>query len=172
MEVTLRPLAEIDGPTVVAWRRRPDVHEQLFVQEPPTLESHRKWYLEYQVSKDRREYVILADGRPVGTIGLSRIDGQNARAEYGILIGDPNARGRGIARAASLRLLAEAFGALGLARVYLHVFPENHVALRLYEGLGFRREGVLREHAVKDGRRRDVLVMGILARDIRELGGR
>jgi UDP-4-amino-4,6-dideoxy-N-acetyl-beta-L-altrosamine N-acetyltransferase len=159
-------LAEGDGPLVVRWRNRPEIHSQLFAQHPPTLEGHRRWFAEYSQSNDRREYVIEEGGQPAGTIGLAHIDWDNGRAEYGILIGEPNARGRGLAASASRQLLREAFGSLGLSRIYLHVLPDNAAAIRLYERLGFRREGLLREHAIKDGRRRDVVVMGLLARDL------
>jgi UDP-4-amino-4,6-dideoxy-N-acetyl-beta-L-altrosamine N-acetyltransferase len=174
--VTLRPLAEEDAAQVVAWRRLPEVHRQLFADEPPTLEGHRRWFARYQAGIDRQEFVILAGGVAVGTVGLSHIDPGQRRAEYGIVIGEPAARGRGVARAASQLILARAFGPLALSRVFLHVFLDNTPALNLYRRLGFQREGVLRAHAFKDGAARDVMVMGLLSSEfspgaVEEAGG-
>jgi UDP-4-amino-4,6-dideoxy-N-acetyl-beta-L-altrosamine N-acetyltransferase len=160
--VSLRPLAAQDAELVVAWRSRPDVHDQLFAVRPPTLESHRAWFESYARGSDRRELIILVDGRPAGTVALAQIDLTHRRAEYGILIGEPWARGTGAAEAASRLLLAMAFGELDLERVFLLAFEDNQAALRLYERLGFRREGLLRSHVIKDGRPRDVVVMGLL----------
>jgi putative acetyltransferase len=49
--------------------------------------------------------------------------------------------------------------------VYLHVFPDNEAAIRLYERVGFAREGVLRRHVSKRGRSRDVVVMAAVRDD-------
>lgn len=167
MTVQLRPLSEDDAALVVAWRSQLDVHSQLFAAEPPTLEAHRAWFGRYAEARDREEYVIIDGDRPVGTIGLSHIDRANRRAEYGVLIGDPLARGRGVARAASVLVLDRAFGPLALNRVFLHVFSDNPAAIALYARLGFKREGVLRQHVVKDGAARDVVAMGILAGEMK-----
>jgi UDP-4-amino-4,6-dideoxy-N-acetyl-beta-L-altrosamine N-acetyltransferase len=163
MTVRIRPLEAGDAEMVVAWRGRPDVHREFFSDEPPTLESHRQWFESYRQRDDREEFLILDADRPVGTVGLSCIDRRHQRAELGVLIGEPSARGRGIAEAASRLILARAFDMLGLQRVYLHVFPENDSALRLYGRLGFQPEGLLRKHVIKDGVFRDVAVMGVLA---------
>jgi RimJ/RimL family protein N-acetyltransferase len=106
--------------------------------------------------------VERASGQSVGTIGLSRIDLVNRRAEYGVLIGEPGARGKGLAAEASRLLLAYAFETLGLRRVYLHVLARNADALRLYRRVGFQPEGVLRQHVRKGDDFLDVAVMAAL----------
>jgi UDP-4-amino-4,6-dideoxy-N-acetyl-beta-L-altrosamine N-acetyltransferase len=165
VRVALRPLAADDAELVVAWRSRPDVDSQLFSQ-PPTVESHRRWFNDYQNRTDREEFIVLLEGRAVGTVGLSHIDRENRRAEYGILVGETAARGSGVGAAASRLILARAFGPLSLSRVFLHVFPDNAPALRLYERIGFKREGLLRSHVVKNGVARDVVAMGLLAAEL------
>ncbi len=162
--VLLRPMADEDTDDVVRMRSEPSVHAQVFSAEPPTRESHRRWLDQVRAGGDRQEFMIVdrASGRSVGVIGLSHIDRANRRAEYGVLIGDAGARGKGLAAEASRLLLDHAFRTLGLTRVYLHVLVDNEPALRLYERVGFRREGLLRQHVVKDGRLRDVIVMGVL----------
>ena len=162
--VRLRPMADGDTDEVVRMRSEPDVLGQLFSAAPPTRESHRRWLDAVRASDDRQEFMIVdrVSGRSVGTIGLSHIDRRHRRAEYGILIGEADARGKGLASEASRLLLDHAFRTLALNRVYLHVFSDNEPAIRLYERVGFRREGVLRGHVYKDGRFRDVVVMGAL----------
>jgi RimJ/RimL family protein N-acetyltransferase len=59
-------------------------------------------------------------------------------------------------------LLRHAFLDLNLNRVGLEVLADNEQAIRLYERVGFRTEGRLRSHVCKEGRFKDVLVMGIL----------
>lgn len=162
--VVLRPVDERDTDDVVRWRAEPAVAAQLFSERPPTRAEHLAWLARLRPDGDRREFIIVerAAGRAVGTIGLSQLDRRYRRAEYGLLIGEPAARGKGMAAEASRLLLQHAFTALGLNRVYLHVLADNDAALRLYGRLGFASEGVLREHVYKDGRFRDVVVMGMV----------
>lgn len=163
--VTLRRMTVDDTDTVLRLRSDASVLTQLFSDAPPTREAHLRWLADVEARSDRQEFVIVEreSGRAVGTIGLSQIDRRHHRAEYGVLIGEPAARGKGLAAEASRLLLRYAFGELGLHRVFLHVLADNEPALRLYERLGFKTEGCLRQHVSKAGRLRDVIVMAVLA---------
>ncbi|MCZ7546462.1 MAG: GNAT family N-acetyltransferase [Anaerolineae bacterium] len=79
----------------------------------------------------------------------------------------PAQLGQGYGRAAIALALAFAFDELNLHRVQLTVFSYNTRAIALYEGLGFRREGVYREFLHRDGARHDMLLYGLLAREWR-----
>ena len=162
--VLLRQMSREDAADVVRMRAEPDVQAQLFSAGPPTIEEHLQWLAAMEARGDRHEFMIVerASGRSVGTIGLSHIDRVNRRAEYGVLIGEPGARGKGLAAEASRLLLGYAFGTLGLRRVYLHVFARNADALRLYRRVGFHPEGVLRQHVRKGDEFLDVAMMAVL----------
>lgn len=159
--VQLRRMGPQDAAAVVRLRSDPDVQAQLFSERPPTVAEHLRWLADVDARGDRHEFMIVerTSGQSVGTIGLSRIDPRHRRAEYGVLIGEPGARGKGLASEASRLLLDYAFRTLGLVRVYLHVFADNAAAVRLYERVGFLREGLLRRHVYKGGRFRDVVAM-------------
>lgn len=163
--VSLRRMTAEDTDTVVRLRSEPGALAQLFSDAPPTREAHLRWLADVEARGDRHEFMIVdrETGQCVGTIGLSQIDRRHRRAEYGVLIGEPDARGKGLAADASRLLLRYAFGELGLHRIFLHVLADNEPALRLYERLGFKTEGCLRQHVSKSGRWRDVIIMAILA---------
>lgn len=153
-----------DTDDVIRMRREPSVLAQLFSDKAPAREEHLRWLERIQVQGDRQEFIIVerGTGRSIGTIGLSNIHPKHRHAQYGILIGEIDARGKGLALEASRLLLAYAFDKLGLQRVYLHVFADNEQALHLYRKVGFEEEGRLRQHMYKDGRFRDVVVMAMI----------
>ena len=82
-----------------------------------------------------------------------------------IAIGDPARRGQGYGAEALRLLLRYAFDELNLYRVQLTVFSYNPGAIRLYEKLGFVREGVFREAVHRDGARHDMILYGLLRRE-------
>jgi len=157
--IYLRPLADNDTDLVLHWRADPLVARQLFSERPPTRAEHEAWLRNMRAAGDRFEFVIVSkDGnRPCGTVGLSRITAREA--EYGVMVGEPDCRGRGIALEASEVLLDFAFDCLGLESVSLKLFADNASAQRLYLRIGFTAGPVHGGDQVKDGVRRSIAVM-------------
>jgi RimJ/RimL family protein N-acetyltransferase len=58
-----------------------------------------------------------------------------------------------------------AFSELNMHRIQLTVFSYNERAIALYERLGFRREGTHREQILRDGKRYDMYLYGLLRRE-------
>jgi N-acetylneuraminate synthase len=156
----LRPLAFHDTDHILRWRSDPEVAAQLFSERPPTRAEHEAWYAASQNRTDAREFVIALTNsdRAVGTISLRHIDPAAGSAEYGIMLGERECRGKGIAREASELLLEYGFETLGLRRVSLSLFSDNASALRLYQRLGFR-ESPDRGDCLKNGVRRATTFM-------------
>jgi RimJ/RimL family protein N-acetyltransferase len=103
----------------------------------------------------------LEDDRMVGDIGLGIAGWPQADAFVGIALGDRNLWGKGYGTDAMNIILRYAFQELNLRRVTLNVFEYNPRAVRSYEKVGFRQEGRVRGALLREGRRWDMLYMGI-----------
>ena len=101
----------------------------------------------------------------IGNINLRNIDWTARMAEVGIFIGEAEHRSKGYGLQAIRLMLRHAFNDLGLLRLYLTVFEDNHRAIRVYEKCGFVVEGRLRKHAYKLGQFKDLIFMGICKGD-------
>jgi RimJ/RimL family protein N-acetyltransferase len=76
--------------------------------------------------------------------------------------------GAGIGRPVLRQLCQIVFNELGANRLWLDVFEENLRARHVYETVGFRQEGILREAMLdRTGRLRSLVIMSILAREYR-----
>jgi RimJ/RimL family protein N-acetyltransferase len=112
------------------------------------------------IRRHRHAAVFVAEeaGRIVGRLSVSR-DPHPASvhvADLGLMVSREDRR-RGIGLA--LMEAAETWArAVGVRKLELHVFPHNEAALRLYEKLGYEREGLRRHHY----RRGDDLLDAIL----------
>jgi ribosomal-protein-alanine N-acetyltransferase len=109
--------------------------------------------------------IELADGdsagQIIGTCTLAHIDPVNRRGELGFALGRSH-WGHGYARTAAAAVLAFAFEQLQLHRVSADTDPRNAASIRTLEKLGFRREGLLREHYHVTGEIQDALLFGLL----------
>jgi len=130
--------------------------------------DHVYWFDEFRKDPDRAGRIITENGQPAGFLTLTGLLGRHRRAAWGWYIGEAAARGRGAGRAAQALGLDLAFNLLGLEKVWAEVLADNGAALKAQAAAGFRREGYLREHVIKDGRRQDVVLLAILAPEWRE----
>lgn len=97
--------------------------------------------------------VLRHSGVHVGNVRLGTIDWQAGSARFGIMLGDPAARGIGLGGEIMALIESFAFHTLGLAQLRFPVVEANEAAMKLYAGRGFTVEGPwLGEVFVKNGR--------------------
>ncbi|KAK4541135.1 hypothetical protein LTR36_008209 [Oleoguttula mirabilis] len=108
---------------------------------------------------------------PIGAIFLDQLKpalAHHRHAEIGINI-VPAYQGLGYGNEAIRWISRWAFRSAGLHRVSIRAFSYNEGAVRLYEKLGFQKEGVSRESVWFEGRWWDGVQFGMLAREWREM---
>jgi RimJ/RimL family protein N-acetyltransferase len=141
----LRLLEERDLPLTLAWRNQDHVRRWFFSPAAITPGEHRAWYAGYRRRDD--DFVLIIERRgatpgPIGQIALYHVDSKAKTGELGrLMIGPPEALGKGLAREAAGALLAAARERLGLEEVHLEVYAQNARAIAVYAACGFRVVG-------------------------------
>ncbi len=107
-------------------------------------------------------FAVRHAGQLIGLVNLDGLDWTNSHAEIGIALTSPDARGQGLAAEALRLLMGYAFHELGLRRLWARVIEDNRASIRLFERAGFQPEGRLREHVLRGGQNRDMLIYGLL----------
>ncbi|MDH5530171.1 MAG: UDP-4-amino-4,6-dideoxy-N-acetyl-beta-L-altrosamine N-acetyltransferase [Paracoccaceae bacterium] len=159
----LRKLRASDKANLLAWRNAPFVRQNVFHQSLITPEEHDKWLSSVLDSDDCCYFVFEADGVDCGVVGLSSIKPVHGRCEWGFYTAPTAPKGTAT-RMLSLAL-AQAFGPLGLRKVWAEVLGYNAASLRLHEKLGFVREGCLRQHHFINGTFHDVILLAKFSDD-------
>ena len=170
--VYLRPIEPDDAELIHGWYEEAEFRA-LMGGRPASL-AERRAVFERRAADPPSDLINLlvclrADGRPVGRVDVFEIEPYNGNAAFGIGIGDPADRRRGYGRDAVEALIDYLFGQLRLERVWLTTDADNTIAQRLYESVGFRREGVARHAYYQDGRYQDDVRMAILREEWRAL---
>jgi RimJ/RimL family protein N-acetyltransferase len=104
----------------------------------------------------------LMEDKLIGFVVLFNLKWASQTAEMAIGIGESTYRGKGYGSEALALLLNYAFNELNLYRVGLSVMAYNQPAIRAYERAGFVLEGARRGMVLREGRRYDLLLYGIL----------
>jgi UDP-4-amino-4,6-dideoxy-N-acetyl-beta-L-altrosamine N-acetyltransferase len=165
MSVTLRPLAEADGPMVLTWRNSAEVAPYMYSDHVITPLEHARWLAAALTQGDRAFWIIGLDGVDVGLANLARIDAANRRCEWAYYLADPSTRGRGVGQAVELAMLSYVFDTLNLNKLWCEVLVENEAVWKLHERFGFVREAHYRDHVFKGGQAKDVYGLGLVAAD-------
>jgi RimJ/RimL family protein N-acetyltransferase len=152
MKIQLQPFTEADIDRLIGWI--PTVEFLLqwggsgfrFPLDRKQLLSHLS--ASNQMPPDRLIYkAVDADtGAVVGHGEILAIDPYHRSATLGrLLVGDPQARGKGLGQKIVRALVEICFQELKLHRVALRVYDFNQRAIRCYEKAGFTHEGLQRD---------------------------
>lgn len=164
--VTLRPLERSDLHFVHVLNNNRSVMGYWFEEPYESFVELEELYRKHIHDQSERRFIVEHElpetqaHERVGLVELVEIDHLHRRAEFLIMI-SPEHQGRGFAKAATRRAVNYAFRVLNLYKLYLLVDVDNAPAIRVYEGAGFQREGVLVDEFFSDGRYRSVIRMCI-----------
>ena len=165
--------------------RLPLCGKRLFIRKPSPLDDKNlfeKWVAEKdgryfllsrstaqslsidQVLYDERNItgvITLQNGISIGAVAYLNFDANQHKAELRKIIGEPEYRGKGYAKEATILWLKYGIQVLGLRKIYLNTLNTNIRNIKLNEELGFKVEGILRNEVLIDGSYHDVLRMGL-----------
>lgn len=162
-----------DDPQTVAeafsrWNRDSEFVRMLDDEAPRmrSVQNIKEWLeKEFEKGEEFRYFFTLRaleGNQLIGSIGLYAIEWNNGHGWLGIGLGERDYWGKGYGTDAIRVMLRYAFRELNLHRISLDVFEYNSRAIKSYEKAGFKVEGRKRKIVQRDGRRYDVICMGIL----------
>jgi RimJ/RimL family protein N-acetyltransferase len=166
-KVYLRPLERADGPLFVEWLNHPDIQRMTLRARPLNLQDEEEFVDRVRVSTSDVSLLIVAraDDRPVGVLGLHQIDWRSRQAAFGITIGQAADWNQGYGSEATRLIVDHAFATMNLNRVWLQVIEYNERGIHVYEKIGFKKEGLLRQEHYREGRYWNTWLMAILRED-------
>jgi RimJ/RimL family protein N-acetyltransferase len=122
-----------------------------------TYEEHKK-----EIESD--DYILQVfnkkdNGETIG-FALIFLDKKSERFELRRIA--VSEKGKGYGRETLTALIKFAFEELQMNRFWLDVYPDNHVGIKLYEGIGMHKDGVLRQNYKSERGYLDMIVYSIL----------
>ena len=161
--VRLRPLRPDDAATYVrAFADDPDLARDRGLERVPDEAAVLSCT---EVGEDFAELAIAdADDALLGSVILYSVSWRHRWGEFGYWL-VAGARGRGLATRAVALALRWMFEDLGLERAQIVTTPDNAASLAVARRLGFVEEGLLRGRDIEDGRRIDIVILGLLRSD-------
>ena len=139
-----------DDPDYLSWLRDPEVVRTLNLPRylaAPVPAAEVAAYCDALMRSDGDLFLALhdrSDGAFVGTAKAGHIDWHAGTADIGIMIGRRDRWGRGLATDAVYHLAHHLFERVGLRKLTAGSMAANPAMIRVFDRLGFAREGVFR----------------------------
>jgi ribosomal-protein-alanine N-acetyltransferase len=149
--IELRDFRPEDAEAVHRWFNDARVTADLVASRPRFTDEDARGWVEraMDTARDRKWAIVLDGGEPVGFVALFGLERETG-PELAVLIGDPAAWGKGVAREAERQACIHAFDDHEAHRIHAEIPATNRAAQRVVTRLGFRREGVMRK-AIRRG---------------------
>jgi RimJ/RimL family protein N-acetyltransferase len=167
--VRLRAAEPEDAPAMHRWMNDPEVIDNLGARYPTSVAVHLERTRHVELAFGAAPFVIeaMAEARPIGWVALRRAAPEDRCAVLGIAIGEKDFWDGGYGTDAMRTVCRFGFDMMNLHRIELDVYPANSRAIRVYEKVGFRTEGHLRQAIFKSGEYRDLILMGLLKGELK-----
>jgi len=166
-EVGLRAIEEEDAEFLRDGVNHPEVRVWMGNTKPQSLDDEQDFIEESVSSDDSVNLLICKDEDAKGIISLTDQDREGKVGELGIWI-HPDFHGNGLGTEAAELLTDHAFNQLNYHKIYARAQKQNRPSIGVWEKLGFRREGELRDHTYAQGEYQNVIYLGMLRGDWNE----
>lgn len=148
---------------ILRWRNAPEVAAFMFRDDPITAVEHERWFAGALIDREEVVHRVFTHaGTPSGLFSLSGIDRRNHGCVWGGYLAPDAPRGSGLGVELMTVSLVMSFDELDLHRVVVEAIESNTRAIGLYEKIGFRREGFLRDRARQSHGFVNVVLLGLL----------
>jgi len=167
--IRLRAREPEDEPLLFRWINDPEVTENFVIRYPMSHAQERAFIDSCaKPGYERAAFAVetLAEGTLIGGVDLGRTSPENRSASLGIAIGDKSRWDSGYGTDTMITVCRFGFEMMNLHRIELAVYARNARARHVYEKVGFKVEGRLRDGRYKFGEYDDVIVMGLLQREL------
>ena len=168
-EIWIKPTELADVPKIVALRNDPstllhlhDVNQYNAAQTEAWLRTLPAASKRYSVFEWLNAPAMPAEcSEFLGLVRIDRIDSVSRNCAIGLDIVAEH-RGKGLSAKVYSWLLDYLFLQLNMHMVYLEVLESNERAIHVYERLGFRVDGRLRQRIFRNGTYEDSILMSLL----------
>ncbi|MFJ1340580.1 UDP-4-amino-4,6-dideoxy-N-acetyl-beta-L-altrosamine N-acetyltransferase [Pseudomonas caricapapayae] len=160
--MALRTLSENDLFLILNWRNAPAVRMSMYSTNEISDEEHRAWFARMQTNQTSLWYLYENEqGHPDGVVYFTNLQEKNRSAFWGFYTNPFALPGTGTKLGRDA--MNEAFSVKHLHKLNSEVLISNTKSIKLHHRLGFRQEGLFKDHHLTDSGYIDVVRLGMLS---------
>jgi len=165
MEIIFRKIKPEDLEMVLEWRTREDISRYMYTDIEKDMTKQIQWYENINRDRTRIDWIVRVDGNDAGVVSITNIDKIHKRCDWAFYLALESARRHGVSNSIAYNIQEYVFERLRFNKLCAEVLEKNALVGKWHQMLGSAREGLRREHILKNGEYHGVLLYGLLRED-------
>lgn len=157
---TLREISEADLEKLLFWRNQDFIRAVMFNDSIINLNQHINWFNSLKNNNQKISKVFTVENKDFGVLNLNNINLQNSSCDWGFYVGEKKSP-KGTGLLLGYTSLNYIFFTLNMRKVCGEVLESNLISRNFHEKLGFKLDGILREHVKRNNSYEDVYIYSI-----------
>lgn len=144
------------------WRNHPDIRKNMYNDQIITTEEHQAWLNNLKSTSTTRVFIAYKDTLPIGIVSINNINTVHKTAEWAFYLNPEYLSTKGLGTLMEYHFLNYVFDDYDIVKLNCQVLEINPSVISLHKKFGFIEEGILRKNIIKNNKRIDVYLLGIL----------
>jgi len=122
-------------------------------------------YFDFKFPEKGQCFWIMVNEEKIGQVNYNKVDSVNKNVELDIILGAEKHTNKGYGTDALKTLIKYLFENFDINKIWIGARGNNPRAIKAYQKIGFKKEGLLREQDYFEGKFVDCLRFGILRKE-------
>ena len=148
---------------IYKWRNEKSIRMNMLNSKKISYKEHLKWSRNLTKDKKNYSYIICYKNKDLGLASIKQIDNLNQTCTWGYYIAEKSFRY--LAPLVEIKLISIIFEKKGIRKIWGQTIARNKAIMRIHKYLGFKIEGILRNHVKINNNYENVILTSLFKED-------
>jgi UDP-4-amino-4,6-dideoxy-N-acetyl-beta-L-altrosamine N-acetyltransferase len=147
---------------ILEWRNHIDIRKNMYTDTLISIETHNKWLNSLRTDESTKVFVAYRENNPIGIVSLTNINFLHKSTDWAFYLNPTFLQSKGLGVLLEYSFLNFIFENFNIEKLNCEVIEINQTVIKLHKKFFFQEEGILRKNIIKNNKRMDVYLLGIL----------
>ena len=150
---------------ILTWRNHNEIRKNMYTDTTISIGIHKQWISTLIGNEQTKVYIAYKSENPIGIVSITNINELHQSADWAFYLNPHFLQSKGLGVLLEYHFLNFIFANFNIVKLNCEVIETNVAVIKLHKKFFFQHEGILRKNIIKDTRRLDVYLLGILKKE-------
>jgi len=148
--------------SVREWRNHIDIRKNMYTDSIISIAQHLSWVRSLSSNDSTKVYIAYHNDQSIGIVSINNINTMYKSADWAFYLNPSFLSSKGLGTLMEYHFLNFIFSNFDIEKLNCEVLSLNPSVIKLHKKFGFIDEGIRRKNIIKEDKRIDVHLLGIL----------